>query len=246
MAIDLLHAWRPAPLAEVAWLDRQGRPQLSLVVPLLRKGAPAMALTYDRQDEAAGIADSPHSVLGVLGLSPGDRVSQVATLSLEPDPDGERFQAELLAQELAKHPPSRRRAESMLLRSEHWWYLPRLLLTGRLRDSPRRHKPGDAVAAVATGDGLALTTCVLTGDTPDHVDLPDGPTVVLQHGATLPDLEERWERRWHGRLVGGAFEVERMEGEPPRQRPRSLWQRWRDEARFEKACRRALAGASGR
>ena len=247
MAVDLLSAWRSAPLAEVAWLDGIGRPQVSVVVPLMWQAAPGMALTYDRQQEAEAIATSRSVVLCVAALTTTEPVSRAARLQLATDPDGERFQAELLAQELAKHPPSRKRADSLLLRSEHWWFLPRLLLSARLEGTPvERHRPGDALAAGVDGERLIVTTCDLREGEPDPRGLPDGPAIVLQHGASLPDLEERWARRWFGEVTHGRFVTERVEGSGPRERPRSLWTRWREEVRLEKACRRALAHTPGR
>jgi hypothetical protein len=247
VSADLLAAWREAQLAEIAWLDADGAPGLTVVVPLMAEGRPAAALTYDRLGEAQRIGAARRVVLAVTSPGSGsERVPVVASTRLEvsPDPRGQTFTDRLLIQELAKYPPSRRRADSVLLRREHWWYLPRLLLRAGHLERSEGQPPRDGLAAVATGDGLVVTTVSLEGppEAPrlgSH--LPDGRVVILQHGADdVPHLDRTWQRRWWGGVVGGELRVEHHAGRGPGSPPDGVWRRWRDEVAFERACRAGL------
>jgi hypothetical protein len=244
---DLRSSWRSAQLAELAWLDRDGEPRLAVVVPLVDAGRPAVALTYDRLAEAESIAAARRVVLAVTtpavakGATP---VMAEAQLELTPDPRGVGFEDRLLAQELAKHPPSRQRADSRLLRREHWWYLPRLLLhVARLAPS-RPLAVGDALAAVAADGRLTVATVGLDDAASERprttTRLPDGRAVLLRHGADVPDLDRRWERRWRGRVVAGELVVEATDVHPRHRGRAGVWRRWREETAFERACRAGL------
>jgi hypothetical protein len=244
---DLLSSWRVAQLAELAWLGQDGAPRLAVVVPLVDDGRPALALTYDRLTDAESIAAARRIVLAVTtpllanGATP---VVAEAQLALTPDPRGVGFEDRLLAQELAKHPPSRQWADSRLLRREHWWYLPRLLLHASRLAPSRPLAAGDALAAVATGGRLAVAAVGLDDASSERprttTPLPDGQAVLLRHGADVPDLDRRWERRWRGRVVDGELVVEATDA-LPRHRGRSgVWRRWREEAAYERACREGL------
>jgi hypothetical protein len=246
---DLRASWRTGLLAELAWLGPDGAPQLSVVVPLVDAGQPAVALTYDRLAEAESIAAARQVVLAVAtpplarGAAP---VAATAKVALTPDARGAAFEDRLLTQELAKHPPSRQRADSRLLRREHWWYLPRLLLRATTVGPTRQLAPGDALVAVVTDGELTVATVALDDPSSERPKptsrLPDGPAVLLHHGAEVPDLDRRWERRWRGRVVGGELVVADAEGHPGR-RPSGVWRRWREEAAFERACRAGLRAA---
>jgi hypothetical protein len=242
---DLLETWRTAQLAELVWLTPDGAPDALAVVPLVRDGRPALALTYQQLQVAQQVAASRAVALAVTtpALARGaEPVTATARLDLEEDPTGRTFTEVLLPQELAKHPPSRRRADSLLLRREHWWYLPRLLLTGRDLGPNRSHRVGDALAAVSTIDGLHVTTVDLEGDRLTS-ELPDGPAVVLRHGARTPDLDHRWSSRWRGTVRGGRFTSESVEHDGDPARPAGVLRRWRDEIALERGCRRGLTAA---
>jgi hypothetical protein len=108
---------------------------------------------------AAGLAELVLSEPRLTG-SAWEPLAALGRLTLLEDGDGGLFTDELLAQELRKHPPARALAASPLLRREHWWYLPRLVL---LLEAPEvvplrsREGPGDAVLAVDDG-GLPVAT----------------------------------------------------------------------------------------
>lgn len=247
---ELLAGCRRAQLAEVAWLDGAGRPDLTVAVPLVLDDAPTLALTYDRLELARAVAASGQVALTLAtpallrGATP---VAATGHAVLEEDPRGERFREQLLDQELAKYPPARRFADSPLLQRENWWYLPRLVLrlTG-LGGARTLDAPG-TVAAVRDGDRLAVEGCDLD-DLGDHArirraELPDGPAALLEHGGEVPELEFRWHRRLRGDLLGGQLAVvERDEIPPPAGRP-GVVTRWRDERRLGRACRLGLRRA---
>jgi hypothetical protein len=242
---SLVTSWRRAQLAELVWLGDDGRPDAATVVPLLLDSSPAVAMTYHRLVVARAIAGSSSVVLAVAtpsvagGSGP---VTAAGRVVLEQDPTGARFEERLLDQELAKCPPSRRRAESLLLRREHWWYLPRLLLTATRLGPTRTHPARDALAAVATAAGLHVTTVDVDDDQVTSR-LPDGPAVVLRHGARVPDLEHRWVSRWLGEVVGGRFAATMAEHLGSPTRPPGVVQRWREEVALERGCRAGLAAA---
>jgi hypothetical protein len=248
-ASAFIEAWRGAQLAEIAWLDPDGRPDIAVVVPLVDDHRPAAALTYDRLGEASRIDAARTVTLAVAtpAVAQGrEPVALRARVHVEEDPRGTTFQDRFLLQELAKHPPSRLRADSILLRSEHWWYLPRVLVWARPEAGPQRLPLRDALAAIATPEGLTLATTDLDGvgeDARPATALPDGPAVVLQHGADVPDLERPWHRRWRGEVVAGALRVDDYAQRAPRPHPEGLWRRWRDEVALARACRAGLRRA---
>jgi hypothetical protein len=242
---DLLDSWRAAQLAELVWLAPDGGPAATVVVPLVRDGRPTLALTYQQLQLAKEVAASPAVVLAVTTPSVArgaEPVTASVRFDLDEDPTGRTFTELLLPQELAKHPPSRRRADSLLLRREHWWFLPRLLLTGRVLGPSEPHQLRDGLAAVATVDGLQLTTVELDGDQVAG-ELPDGPAVVLRHGARIPDLDHRWSSRWRGEVRGGRFVAASTEHAGDPTRPDGVFRRWRDEIALERECREGLIAA---
>jgi hypothetical protein len=255
VAADLLAAWRDAQLAELAWLGADGAPELTVVVPLLDGGRPAAALTYDRLAEAERIGSARSAALAVSSpaLARGSApVVARARIEVTTDPRGQVFNDRLLTQELAKYPPSRRRADSLLLRREHWWYLPRALLRAVRLEPSERQPDHDGLAAVATPDGLVVRTVAIDGpfETPRLASpLPDGRVAILRHGADdVPHLDLTWRQRWWGTVVGGELRVEGYAGRGPGARPAGVWRRWRDEVAFERACRAGLreTASSGR
>jgi hypothetical protein len=256
---DLLTSWRRAQLAVVAWARPGRAPGIEVVVPLVRRDVPVLALHYGRLGLADALAAAGEAVVavggvgGVGGLPAPSPVAARVDVAVAADPEGERFVEEgLLDQELAKHPPSRRRIDSPLQRREHWWYVPRLLV--------RLHRPRELVALrpadalVACGDrDVTVTTCHLGAREPVEVTaagadpLPAGPATVLEHGADLPDLEMPWERRWEGRLTAGRLETDRVDVDAgPRERPLGLLARIQVERRLGQACRAGLRDAGVR
>lgn len=238
----LSDAWRAAPFAEVAWLDRDGRPDAATVVPLLQRGHPVVALTYDRLALARSLAAAEQVLLAVTSPTLGGGrtpVSAWASVSVHEDPRGHEFEEHLLTQELAKHPPARRLADSPLLRREHAWYLPRILVRTTRVGEVTTHPFRDALAVTAIADAGCATTVDLdgTGATAGPTtSLPDGPTVVLQHGADLPDLDRPWWRRWRGEVTDGDLATATFDQRAQVTVPHGVWRRWRDQIAFEKAC----------
>jgi hypothetical protein len=249
---DLTDAWRRAQLAEVAWVDDRGDPRVDVVVPLLRDGVPALALGYDQLDLARGLAAAEQVTWAVTvpavaaGAAP---IAAAAHVEVAEDPRGEDFAAtSLLDQLLAKHPPARRRLDSPLLRREHGWYLPRLLVRTIELGPSFALAPAEALAVAATGGApwLGAARDLSLGEGTARVDLPDGSGVLLQHGADVPELETPWHRRWRGTVGAGVLRAdERDEVAPARRRP-NLRERIRAERRLELACRAGLREAGVR
>jgi hypothetical protein len=112
---------------------------------------------------------------------------------------------------------------------------------------PRPQPARDALAAVATADGLVVTSVALD-DLPDAPRLasavPDGRVTILQHGADdVPHLDRTWQQRWWGTVVDGTLRLEGHEGWPSGAPAKGVWRRWRDEVAFERACRAGLEAA---
>jgi hypothetical protein len=247
---DLVDGCARAQLAELVWLDAEGHPDWAVVVPFLLDGAPVVALTYDRLELARQVASSPQAALALAtpAFLRGARATVVSGRPrLEEDPRGQRFRERLVDQELAKNPPARRLADSLLLQREHWWYLPRLLLTFEGEQAVQRIEAPGAVAAVAGPDGLVVDGCDLddlgTRARIRRTLLPDGPAALLEHGGEVPELEFRWHRCLRGPLRGDELTVlERDEIGSPGKRPGVL-ARWREQRRLERGCRRGLRAA---
>jgi hypothetical protein len=270
----VVEAWRAAQLAEVAWRDAYGRVDAAVVVPLVLAGRPSLALPYSELSLARALAAASDVVVAACNprfVTVG-AIAHGAAIVAE-DPDGVEFERTgLLAQELAKHPPSRRRLDTLLLRREHWWLVPRLIVDlGRPRDG-RTVEPGAALLALG-GSRLQVVPCELASRDPLRLMIPgscgvrdpaagaaaDDPTypptgpeagphgsrpaAVLEHGADVPELERPWRRRWRGQLVGDRFETDQLERVEPQDRPLRLRQRLRVERRLERACREGLRAA---
>ncbi|MFW5933843.1 MAG: pyridoxamine 5'-phosphate oxidase family protein [Actinomycetota bacterium] len=243
-------AFARAQLAELVWLDRDGRPAAAVVVPFQVEGGPLVALTYDRSALARELAASPRialvtaTALFLRGAAPAGVVGRPV---LEEDPSGRWFREQLLEQELAKYPPARRLADSLLLQRENWWYLPCLIVRFDDAQVLEHLTAAGAVAAVAGPDGLA----VADGELDDRGDdarlggarLSDGPAVVLEHGGEVPELEVRWHRKLRGELVDGRLEVHERDEVPPRHGRHGLVSRLRQQRRLQRGCLAELRAA---
>lgn len=247
-------ALRAAVVADVAW--RAGdRPQVHGVLPLVGPDGPVLALPYAQAGVARSLAAAPE-VLVCLSEPTGAGaawapVSVRARPRLEEDPDGAVFAATLLEQELLRWPPSRLLADSVLLRREHWWWLPRLLVHLEVVGTEplaARTRPDEHLLVVGGADG---TRARVVRDLP-RVGPPPGPgaaggdpALLLGQEVSWPDLE-RWGRwTWRGRWDGFALQVEQAPeatGLPP---VPGLLARWRRHRALERACRTGLAGAGG-
>src|SRR5699024_8102186 len=129
MRHELMTAWRRASTAELHWTTPNG-PHGSPVVPLVWPGdrLPCVALPLVQLDEAESIPATVALSVPAASQRPETLVAS-SEVSLEWDLSGERFLEHLLPQEVAKHPPTRLRADSLLARRENWWWLPRILVT---------------------------------------------------------------------------------------------------------------------
>jgi hypothetical protein len=251
--LDVTLGWRRSQLAAVLWTRPGAPPGAAVVVPLLHEGVPTVALPYALAQLAAELGAAHDVVLatgGCAGVPSEVPVAAHVRVTVTADPEGDVFaESGLLNQELAKHPPSRRRIESILLRREHWWYVPRLLVHLHDPRDARPLTPADAVLAVGD-ERLTVATCHLDDRAPlrlspaDGDALPSGRATVLEHGADLPDIEAPWERRWEGRVTDGRFETDRVDADDgPRDGPLTLRERMRLERRLERACRAGLRAA---
>lgn len=255
--MDLLGAWRAAQLGELVW-DTPDGPDALPVVPLSDDGVPCVALPYGSLARADALATAGTAIACISDptlAGSAEPMSVRVTVRRMDDLDGEHFEtSQLLMQELAKHPPSRRRLDSILLRREHWWFLPRILLHLEAVEEPRplgptgallgHHSPGAPATIVVTGVTIASRSnseLLLEGAPPAC----DGPAVLLEHGALPPELERTWGTRTHGTLDGSRLDVRVVDRWGRADRMPTLVQRVRDEWALERACRTGLR-ASGR
>lgn len=248
---QLVSAWRAAPFAELAWIDADGRPDVATVVPLVQRDRPALALTYDRLELAQRLAAVEAVLFAVTSPALGGGRTPVTAwghVSVHEDPRGHEFREQFLDQELAKHPPARRLADSVLLRSEHPWYLSRILVRVTHLEPSESHPLRDALALCAVA-GAGHATTVDLGDIGPRASittpLPDGPAAIVQHGADLPDLDRPWWRRWRGVVQDGVLRTEHFDEREQHTEPLGVWRRWREQTTFEKACKAGLRNAVG-
>ena len=170
------------------------------------------------------------------------------------DLDGALFTDRLLDQELRKHPPSRALADSAMLRREHWWYLPRLVLlldVVHIEPGGRRDGPDDAVLAVDDG-GLVVRTVRVTDWEGDPLTLEggpltaEGPAVLVGQEISVPDVE-----RWTVHTTTGRYADGRLQDVVPAATRElepvpGLLARVRRQRALEKACIAAIRAAGHR
>jgi hypothetical protein len=254
--IETRRAIRAAAVGELAWLDRAGRPDACPVTPLLLGDEPAVAYPYGEAELARRVAAAAAVALVVSDDRMTGRGWQPVALTGRPrlveDRDGALFADRLLDQELRKYPPARAFADSPLLRREHWWYVPRLIVVveGAVAApvGPRPAGAGQLLAVAGDPDRLYVDTvsCAeegsgwlrvtsLAGRSP-----ASGPAVLLGHDFSAPDLE-RW-TPWttRGWLADQLLTIEQRPGRTTLEPPLGLWRRLRRQRRLELACRRAL------
>jgi hypothetical protein len=246
-----VRSWRRAPLAAVAWLTPDGTPDLATVFPLTDGDRPVLALPYAQLALARALETSTELILSVTHAAEDAEVAAITVrgrAEVTADPRGEVFHdAGLIDMELRKYPSSRRRLDSLLLRREHWWFLPRLIVRIAELHEAQSFAPHDALLATG-GTRLEVGPCHLDARDPLVLragDRPPGrvPAAVLEHGGDLPALERPWEQRWLGTLDGNRFETSSVTGGPEPDRALTLLQRIRAERRLERACRDGLREA---
>lgn len=262
---DAIAVWRGAIVAELAWAG-DARPMAIPIVPLEYDGRPCAALPFHRAHEVTSLVDGasaswtvsdPHTAAG------GHGVRFTGTVTIEDDLEGDRFVAELLDQELRRHPPSRLRADSPMQRREQWWWLPRrLVLLDRVETTTafaRRTSIEDALLITDHHGGVEVTTVAICSESPparagDRVTLAsrDGrtvrgaaePALVMGHDYTVPDLSRWTSWRLRGELRGDVLDVAEVEGAPGASRtPQRLRDRLRSERAIARGCRRGRSHA---
>lgn len=249
---DVRRALRAASVGEVAW--RRGPiVEVCGALPLLDARGPVLAFPWAKESTARSVAEAPAVLLTVTeprGSGSAFRPLLLRCRSrLVEDRDGERFSRDLLEQELQRWPPSRVYADSPLLRREHWWWLPRLLVELEVVEVvpfAARGEPADHLLVVDTEAGLAAGVGLVERAGP-------GVTVSLRHGtpgpgeATLfgqdlsfPDLERWGQWAWHGAWDGAELRVRSAPDAPGLPPVPGVLARWRRERDLARACRRAL------
>lgn len=254
----MLDTVQAAGVAELVWLDVDGRPDATPVTPLVLAGRPAVAFPYAYEQLARRVGGSSAAALCLTDTRmTGSTWSATAVLGpahLVADHEGTRFTEELLTQELRKYPPSRALADSAILRREHWWYLPRLIAVvepaAAIPLSPREGGHGELLA-VAAGGRLHVDTverATPPGDATTSIEvrslsgrtMPAGPAVLLAHDFSVPDLE-RW-ASWltRGAYADGGVSVDEAPERTTLEPPLTLRERLRRHRDLGRACRKAL------
>lgn len=268
---DVLRAVRAARVAVVAWHDPAlaPTPQVRGVVPLVGDDGPVLALPYAVADAARSLGAAPEVLLALVDPTRAGAGWEPLLLRcrprLEEDREGDRFCEELLTQELLRHPPTRLLADSVMLRREHWWWLPRLLVElDVVASGPLAGGEGGAdhllVVAGGTAGGPggpedpALTAAAVRVDAadpavptvalPDDATLPAGPATLFGQEATT-DFERWGQWAWQGGWDGHGLAVDVVPehvGLPP---VPGVVARWRRQRALERACRDGIAAAGG-
>lgn len=257
---DIHRAVRAATVGELAWLDGTGRPHAHPVTPLLLGDRPAVAFPYARAALARRVAAAPIAALVVSDDRLTGRDWRPVAVTGRPhlieDRDGNLFADELLSQELRKYPPARALIDSPLLRREHWWYVPRLIVVVDVAATTavgaRAGGAGEVLAVAAGDQRLYVDTVGRVGDGDGAVRLASltgrppatGPAVLLGHDFSAPDLE-RW-TPWstRGRLTDGMLTVEEAPARTGLAPPLGLWHRLTRQRRLARECRDALDGGA--
>lgn len=254
--VDVRAALRAASTAELSWLE-DGHPQGSAVVPLQIDGEPVIAVPYAHADWARAVAAHGEVVLTVSDPRLSGRRWKALELRAAPrlveDRDGVLFCDAMLEDELRKHPPSRALVNSLMLRRENWWYLPRLVLHLDVRGvSPFVERFGPDETILITGeDGRPRVRGVRVARWDDvplrleslsaaETDLPDAPeAMLLGHDFTEPDME-RWQTfRARGSLTAGSMNAPTPPVRSPARMPR-LVERLRAHRDLRRGCLQGL------
>ncbi|MGH3519935.1 MAG: hypothetical protein ACRDQ7_21635 [Haloechinothrix sp.] len=260
--VTALHS---AGVCEVIWVPADGRPDAVAATPLVWNDRPTLAFPYAQAQVGRSISAARQVAVVLsdarLTGSGWHPIAVVGRPELIEDRAGSVFTAELLDQELRKHPPSRVLADSILLRREHWWFLPRILITiepeAVISVAARKGGTADAVLGVSevdpAGDRLRVATVQLEGDERNRPtvlplgtgalpagDEPPRPAVLLRHDFSEPDLE-RWSS-WtaSGTLTGDVFDTEGQRGSVVLPPPPGLLARMRRQRDLARSCRREL------
>ena len=225
------------------------------MVPLLLGGKPTVALPWAHASTAREAARSGTAAFVLsdprLTGSQWEPLVVTGSLTLIEDIEGDLFTEELLDQELRKHPPSRALADSHMLRREHWWYLPRLLLLLEPSDvvpGTRRDGPLDAVLGV-DDDGLHVRTVRVADWDAEPMVLDGGPVtvggpaVLVGQEISVPDVEQWTVHTTTGRYADGRLSDVRPAATRTLEPRPGLFARMRRQRALERACVSALREA---
>ncbi|WP_081788683.1 hypothetical protein [Candidatus Blastococcus massiliensis] len=225
------------------------------VVPLVLEGRPAVALPWAQWETARAVGAAGEAALALSDPRLTGSAWRPMVLSGRPrlieDGDGDLFGEHLLDQELRKFPPSRALADSVMLRREHWWYLPRLVIVledvraGALRP---REGPMDVVLGVDDG-GLHVTTARVADWDADPLVLSggpvpqQGPAVAIGQEFSVPDVERWTVHTTTGRYADGRLAEVSSSGPRQLEPVPGLLARVRRQRALERACTSALRAA---
>ncbi|WP_026536118.1 hypothetical protein [Arthrobacter sp. H14] len=249
-------------VADVVWLDAAGSLQGCGAVALLWDKQPALAFTFDHEDRARSIAAAPQVALTFTDSRSTSQTFTPAALMGRPrlveDMDGDIFTEHLLEQELRRYPPARIFADSFLLRREHWWYLPRLIIrldVDAARPMPARSGSSEYLLAVRIDDRIEThLVTVPDGEVSDSLPLtpvedrllPSGPAILLGQDASFPDLAQWSSWVYRGMSSGSHLEVTEAPSNTGLGQVPSVWKRMLQQQAFGRACRKGIANAERR
>ncbi|WP_026127382.1 hypothetical protein [Nocardiopsis lucentensis] len=254
-------AWRRSPAGEMCWLS-DGGPVGVPVVPLLADH-PCVALPMAYLPVIDSLLNRAAFCL-TTAAGPGEP-TLVATgrIRVRLDLDGSEFGADLVEQEVRKHPPTRLRAGSLMARRENWWWMSRAVVSlvevERVHRVPARTRASDALLVREVDADVSVDVVTArdwSGGVGGAVELwprdgrdldgDGGAAFVFGHQAS-PDYErwERWSRT--GSLRGQTLEIAEAEGAPDsRLAPFGLFERLRNHRQVERACKAGITAAERR
>ncbi len=248
-------ALHSAGVAELLWPVAGEPPGAVGVVPLVLDDQPAVALPWAHVQTARAVGAASEVTLTLSDPRLTGPAWRPVAISARPrlveDGDGSLFGDRLLDQELRKHPPSRALADSLQLRREHWWYLPRLVIvleSCRTEELRPREGPLDVVLGV-DDDGLHVATVRVADWDEDPLVLRDGPAaaqgpaVLIGQEISVPDVERWTVHTTTGRYAGGRLGEVRSSGPRALEPVPGLLARVRRQWALQRACTSALRAA---
>lgn len=259
MEIDVQALVASSSLAELCWLAPDGTPRVRGVVPLVLDGRPVVAFLY-ADHEIAREAAASRQVLLVVAEPRSTSAAFTPTLlharpTLHEDPEGDLYVGELVVQELRRFPPARVFADSPLLMREHWWYLPRLVVSLDVEaaaPTTSREAPYDHLLAVAHDGTLVVRAAARVGEpgpegqaaevAVDGTPPGPGPALLFGQDASFPELERWTQWRWRGDWDGQALVVTEAPASTGLGPAPGLVQRWRRQRDLERRCTAAIPG----
>lgn len=252
-------ALRTAATAELSWVGPDG-PDGDAVTPLQRDGRPVLAVPFAYEAWARDLAALPEVILTLSDPRLSGQRWKAMALRARPrlveDSEGEVFCDELLEDELRKHPPSRALVDSILLRRENWWFVPRLLVHLDVVETHRfveRFGRDEVVLVTAEGPRVRVDAVRVSGwGTPrlgleslavdDPLPAEADDAVLLCHDFTEPDME-RWDVvRVRGRLSSSTLVTPEPVGRPGVRGMPRLGERLLRHRDLRRRCIKALRG----